>query len=188
MKRGDLLSVYINPPRNCGLLITMVLWLLLATGGCGVRLIGDYDAIIDQTTTSLQSQIETFLNTMERTAGTPAGEYRNNLGFYDQLQGTLSSLSLRASALPQSQIITEQIQQIQATVADLRQIHQRNGAQGLSTALIDPIRATFIAEFRAVLMLENALKRGPLPVGSPSATPAHQTSTSNCLLSDRLCS
>ena len=148
-------------PTIAVIMILAILFLLAAEiTGCSVRLTAQYDAIIDQSATGLQGKIETFLIKMERTAGTAEGEYAGNTGFYDEIQGALCSLELRAKVLPKNEAVSRQLGLLLDSLERLRQIHQRQGKHGLTNPLVTPVRDTFNSQFKAILILENTLKRG----------------------------
>ncbi len=148
------------PQQRLLLPLALIFILLLAVSGCTVKLIADYDAIIDGYVTDFQTKIETFLVKMERTAGTPEGEYRNNIGFYDDVKGSLNSILNRANSIPKNELVASQIRLLQENVENLRQIHENQGERGLTQALIDPIRSAFEAQLTAIIKLQTALKRG----------------------------
>jgi len=78
----------------------VVFGVLLFIMACpSVMFITEYDEQIDRSATELQTRIETFLIKMERVAGTPEGEYRNNEDFYDEVLGTLNAMRERALAV-----------------------------------------------------------------------------------------
>lgn len=144
--------------RSSSLIILCIF--LLTLSGCSVKYIADYDQIIDQTVISLQTRVETFLTQMERTAGTPEGEYVNQTKFYDDIKGTLETLSVRAATIPQNEIITEQINLLNNNIERLRKIHERQQEKGLTKAHIDPIKTALETQFKSIYQLEEALKRG----------------------------
>lgn len=141
-------------------LIMILVLLLTFTSGCSVKLISDYDELIDQYATELQSDIETFLIKMERLAGTEEGTYTANTGFYDGIQGTLNTLALRAEMLDHNKIIVEQIVLLQANLENLRKLHELQGVKGLGKDLIEPMREAFNTQFKAIIKLQKSLKRG----------------------------
>ncbi len=144
-----------------GLFLPIILVLLITlTTGCSIKLISDYDQLIDQYATELQSDIGTFLIKMERLAGTAEGTYARNTGFYDEIQGTLTTLSLRAEMLDDNKIVTEQIVLLQENLENLRKLHELQGEKGLSKELIEPMKVAFNTQFKAIIKLQNALKRG----------------------------
>ncbi len=147
--------------HKTGLILPIILILLFTLfSGCSVKLISDYDQLIDQYATQLQSAIETFLIKMERSAGTPEGSYAKNTGFYDEIQGTLTTLLIRAETTDDSKIVAEQIILLQENLENLRKLHEGQGEKGLTQALTGPMRAAFNTQFRAVIKLQTALKRG----------------------------
>lgn len=139
--------------------ITLVL-LLTVVSGCSIKLISDYDELIDRYATELQSKIETFLIKMERLAGTGEGGYAANTGFYDELHGTLTTLLLRAETIEDNQIVAEQIILLQANLENLRKLHQMQGEKGLTKELVGPMRIAFNTQFKAIVKLQNQLRRG----------------------------
>jgi hypothetical protein len=155
-----------RPSMKFLITIPIVFVLLLTMVGCSIKLIADYDEIIDRYATDLQGNFETFLLKMERTAGTPDGTYKNNINFYEEMQGTLTSLNTRAQTIPKNEIITKQILEVQGTLEDLRKTHERHDNNddikktGLLKDTIDLYRDTFKSEFGAIIKLQNSLKRG----------------------------
>ena len=139
--------------------LTLILLVTLISG-CSIKLISDYDQLIDQYATQLQGEIETFLIKMERSAGTPEGSYAENIGFYDQIQGTLATLLLRAETIAQDKTVAEQIVLLQKNLENLRQLHEGRGEKGLTAELTGSMRVAFNTQFKAIVKLQNALKRG----------------------------
>ena len=139
--------------------LTLILLITLISG-CSIKLISDYDQLIDQYATELQSEIETFLIKMERLAGTVEGSYGESTGFYDQIQGTLTTLLLRAETVAGDQTVAEQIVLLQKNLENLRQLHEGQGEKGLTKELTGPMRVAFNTQFKAIVKLQNALKRG----------------------------
>lgn len=147
----------LNISKACLLIVLSIM--ILAVTGCTYRIMADYDRIIDKTALSVQSKIETFLNKMERCAGTPEGEYVNNIQFYDEMKGTLDSLSIRAATIPLHEKVLEQINLLKASIEKLRSLHECQPCNGLTKETISPIRADLNAIFASIYTSENALKR-----------------------------
>lgn len=144
-----------------GFILPAILILLLTlTSGCSIQLISDYDELIDSYATEMQSGIETFLIKMERLAGTAEGTYARNIGFYEEIQGTLTTLALRAEMLDDNKIVAEQIALLQKNLENLRELHELQGEKGLSPELAEPMKVAFNTQFKAIIKLQNALKRG----------------------------
>jgi hypothetical protein len=140
--------------------LSLVIALMAVSLGCTVKLIADYDEIIDKTATDLQGKIETFLTRMERTAGTSEGEYDNNTAFYDEIKGVLSSMKVRARAIPKNELTVQHIELIEENIENLRKLHEKQKEKGLTKTYIDPARTALNTQFTALITLQNALKRG----------------------------
>jgi hypothetical protein len=68
-------------------------------GGCtGIRLISDYDEVIDRGTIEFAEQFNTHVRNMGDLAGTQQGTFRNNRQTYNALESKLDVLIARASA------------------------------------------------------------------------------------------
>src|SRR5580704_16006872 len=104
-----------------------VLLACMATIGCSIRLISDYDSVLDQDVTTLQQGTETFLNQLNNEVGTPAAVYSANADFYVKANASLSTMATRASSQPKSKIIVGEVQALQKTFSDMQQLHQLNG-------------------------------------------------------------
>lgn len=79
------------------------LWLVFAAvaflGGCaGIKLVSDYDEVIDKGTTDFAEQFNTHVKNMGDLAGTPDGTYDVNLKIYNALESKLDVMIARASA------------------------------------------------------------------------------------------
>ena len=148
------------PLKTRSLLPLVLILLITLISGCAVKLSSDYDQLIDEYATQLQGEIETFLIKMERSAGTPEGSYAANVGFYDGIQGTLATLLLRAETIGKDETVAEQIVLLQKNLENLRQLHERQGEKGLTRELTGPMRVAFNTQFKAIIKLQNALKRG----------------------------
>lgn len=79
------------------------LWLFLAAvislGGCTeIKLVSDYDEVIDKGITEFAEQFNTHVKNMGDLAGTPDGTYDANLKIYNALESKLGVMIARASA------------------------------------------------------------------------------------------
>jgi hypothetical protein len=133
------------------------LGLALVLAGCtSVRLIAPYDEQTDKAVTELQRKVETFLIGLERNAGKPAGAYEANVKFYDEARVDLSSIRVRAAAIPKNDITLQQIDLLAENLRLLENLHK----QGIPAGQVAPLRSAFNAGFTAILKLEIAKKRG----------------------------
>jgi hypothetical protein len=134
--------------------------LVLVFTGCKVKLIADYDPVLDGSATDLSTRTSAFLSKMEVAAGTPAGSFAANQAFYADVQGQVTTLKLRSDQQEKSERIKELLDLLTKSVDDLRLLHERSGDAGLRKALIDPARSALETQFKALFTLENALRRG----------------------------
>jgi len=128
--------------------------------GCSVKLISDYDEVIDKSVTELQKKAEGFLIKMENAAGTSEGEYINNRSFYNETKVEITAIRLRAEATPENKITVQHIAEIEKNLENLRLLHEKSGQKGLTKDLTEPVRAIINTQFKAMLTLEFAKKRG----------------------------
>jgi hypothetical protein len=75
-----------------------VLVALVLLSACTVRLISPYDEVIDHGVSQFQEEFFGFVAQMNRTAGTPAGTYAENVEFYETWGAKLETLTERAIA------------------------------------------------------------------------------------------
>jgi hypothetical protein len=138
------------------LLAASALTLLLASG-CAVRLIGDYDEVIDHGITDFQEKADAYLIQLGEVSGTAAAAYAPT--FYDQSQARLGSLRTRAEASFKKEILAKQITLLMDTIDKLRALHKDMG-QKITPGAIDASRAAIASQVGSILKLELALKRG----------------------------
>jgi hypothetical protein len=138
------------------LLVCVALSLAAAAGCTPVRLIADYDAQTDRAVTELQREVEGFLTRLERTAGTPEGEYAGNEEFYDQARVDLSAIRVRAASRARNELQLQQLDLLQQSLNNLEALHRL----GISREQIPPLRTAFNSSFTSILRLELAKRRG----------------------------
>lgn len=141
------------------------------TTGCKIRLISDYDAVLDQDVTALQKDTEVFLNQLDNEVGKPAAAYSANTEFYVKADASLATMATRAASQPKSEVVVGQVQALRQTYSDMKQLHQLNGDKGLSSANIANTRSALESEFTSILTLELALKASS-GVASSALAPA----------------
>ncbi|MFQ5844713.1 MAG: hypothetical protein ACE5JG_06960 [Planctomycetota bacterium] len=146
-----------------------VIW-LAATGallaGCRVRLVADYDRVLDRGVTNLHKKTAAFWIDMERKAGTEAGTYAPNTAFYDDARVAVESLRLRAAATPKNELTVRQLDLLAKNFELLAEIHRAQSEPddagripGLDADVVAAVRANMDVQFGAILRLEIAKKR-----------------------------
>jgi hypothetical protein len=164
----------IDKPLPIFVFFVLLLIIVLTTVACTVRLISDYDDVLDKDVTALQLSTETFLNQLASEAGTPAAAYSANSDFYLKTNASLRTMATRAASQPKSNIVVGEVQTLQTTFNDLQKLHQLNGDKGLSVENIANTRSALETEFTSILTLELALKSHK---GLPSAALAPAKTT-----------
>ena len=136
--------------------------LLVALGGCSIKLIAPYDETIDNGITALQKKTEGFLLGLESNNSFPACSYKKNMQFYLDSKVDLSSIKVRAAAMPQNDITVQQLDLLASSLDSLEALHKIKDKKStcLSQAEITPLRVAFNSSYTAILKLELAKKRG----------------------------
>lgn len=131
----------------------------LALGACiTVKLAGDYDEQIDASATDMQKRMDAFLTRLEiLPAGDPGRGYSRNQQFYTDYAVDLRAVETRARSLPKNSITVQQVELMESSVEELRNVHQAQN--DVSNAAIVQYRQLFNTAWTAVLTWELAKKR-----------------------------
>ena len=146
-------SLYLRPYFVALLGVALVL-------GCDVKLISDYDQVIDNAITTLHIDTETFLAHLAATAGTPSGSYDVNKEFYVNTIARLEALKMRAEASPKNENTAEMIGVLFKMFKEFDQLHSVSGSSGLSIAQLESERNSLGKGFQSVMALEIAKRQG----------------------------
>jgi hypothetical protein len=126
---------------------------------CQVMLTGAYDQVTDQSFNKIQDDVSTLIVRLERNldSGNPENNaYPVFMPAYESLAGQIQSLRMRCSAIPKYNIVLGHVEALSNTVNDLEKFHKL-GIPNRESLIV--IRRTFEIEFKAVVQLQNALKR-----------------------------
>jgi hypothetical protein len=130
---------------------------LLFASACATRLIGDYDDVIDRGITDFQTKVEAHLISLESASGTAQAEYRPE--FYDAAEASLNAMASRARASFKKDILAKQLDNLCASIENLRKLHKSFGAT-MPRRSIETARSTLRVQVESILRLELALRRG----------------------------
>lgn len=151
--------------RACAGIALAVLFSILA--GCAVRLIADYDEFTFNKVALLQEQCETLFVALEEAAITPDPDddlYSAHAPAYAAIIVSLRVLDTRAQTIAQNEITTEQVQLLRDSLEKMQALHRRKSSQtppqGLSLEAVQAVREPVVQQFRAILTLQEALRRG----------------------------
>ncbi|PKM20221.1 MAG: hypothetical protein CVV11_01515 [Gammaproteobacteria bacterium HGW-Gammaproteobacteria-15] len=137
--------------------IWLVWALLLTLSACSVKLISSYDEKTDNAVTALQQNVEMFFVTVESQAGLPECAYSNHISFYQQSKVAVSSIAVRAKAIPDNDITVEQVELLKNSLNMLQQLHQLGC---FTPGQVENLRTSFNSSITAILKLELAKRRG----------------------------
>ena len=154
-------------PRRFGSSLTLLVSLIaLFAASCTVRLIADYDEFTFNKTAELQESCEALFLALESAALTPDEEddlYPAHADAYDDIIVKLRVLQTRAESLDKNQITSEQVGLLLESIEKMQDLHQSksnaNPPEGFSSDFIKTFREPVVQQFRAILTLQQALKR-----------------------------
>jgi hypothetical protein len=138
-------------------------WLatLFVALSCGpVRLVSPYDAVLDEGTTTLHTKVAAFVGKMTILSGKPEGTYEANKHFYPEVVAEVSSLRLRAAAVPKNEISVKLFDELAANLERLRKLHEISADGGLSPVVAGPALAALDVNFQSIVKFEIAKRRG----------------------------
>lgn len=129
---------------------------LLVLAGCTVQYVSRYDEATERSITSIQRQVETLLQEIELSLGTPEAAYENYADAYKQLHIDTAMLHTRAQAINFNRITIEQCQELIDWLNNLEVLHESGISNG---ALLAIPRQQAEQIFVAMLKFELAKKR-----------------------------
>ncbi len=136
------------------LLTALSATVLGATACANIRLISDYDPIVDEAVTALQKDVDTFLTRLDDEVAPTVEEAQE---IFDQLHVDLRAIQVRASAQTKNELI---IQQLDLVADNLGLLTEAYGEGIEDPQEIELFRNSFQTQFRAILKLELAKRRG----------------------------
>jgi hypothetical protein len=137
---------------------------LLVLVGCGpVRLVSNYDEVIDHRTSAVHTKIGAFVGRMEALAGKPEGTYEQNQAGYAEIEAEIATLKLHATAVPKNDITVKMIDELAQNVGNLRKLHELGGERGLRKVLAKSALAAIDVNCSTIIKFELAKKRGEGP-------------------------
>jgi hypothetical protein len=118
-----------NPflPKRYFILIIFII-LAMQTAGCALRItfVGDYDEITDQAVSELYKKNKVFFSKLLRASGQEAS-YEANKQFYEEVQGQIAALILRAEVTEKAlkrNPLTKNFKDLQQQYDDLELLHK----------------------------------------------------------------
>jgi hypothetical protein len=132
-----------------------LIFVMSLSSGCAfkVKLVGEYDEILDKSVTEIQEQTATFFSKM-KSASSSDLLYEPNKAFYDGVQGKISTLIRRSEVIEEGlkfNPLTKNFKELQSQYQDLAEQHKKS----FSPKYLESAEKAFDQSFRAIL--ENIL-------------------------------
>jgi len=128
---------------------TLIALLSLFSSGCSIKLVADYDPVIDKTVTELQQSTAAFFTKM-KTASDADRTYDKNKAFYADAKAVVSSLILRSKIIEQDlkkTSLTDNFVSLDKLYDELEKEHKNNP----SKIYFKSSEAAFDQAFRAII-------------------------------------
>ncbi len=145
----------------------LILFLMAFTlGACStVELISQYDEETDKNVTALHKDITTFLTKLGNKTDFATCSHASNLDFYEQARIDLTTITVRAHAIPKNDITINMLGTLGSSIDTLEQLHlaKNAGSTCLTSGELALIQGSFNVSTTSILRLETAKKRGETP-------------------------
>jgi hypothetical protein len=144
-----------NSVSSCSRLFFAIILLISACGE--IRLISDYDEIIDRKVSELHQKFALHFVQLERMVGTEDANYENFTTFYDEVKVDVRVLRVRAGVIDKNDILIRSLDLLDSNISDLESLHKTGFRQ---VNEIVPIRNALDSSFASMIRFITALKRG----------------------------
>ncbi len=122
-------------------------------------LIGAYDEVTDQGFQKVQNGISGLLVRINNNLKDPAEiNYAKYKPVYEDIEGQIQSVKIRCNALPKYAQVITQANSLDSSFQSLEQYHKL-GLGVSDTSALRVMKRTFDIEFKAIIQLQNGLKR-----------------------------
>lgn len=144
---------YLRVSLNQHSMYLLVLIMSLAISACGtlkVKLVGEYDDIVDKSVHQLESNTNAFITKLSNNIGLDDGSYENNKNFYSEAKGEIKALITRAEFLEDGlkrTPLTDNFKNLVKQYDDLEVLHQTP----LSKEVLAKAQEAFDQSFRAIV-------------------------------------
>lgn len=141
--------------------IYVYLLLVLFISACAleVRLVGQYDEVLDESIRDIHTQTSSFFIALKKDIGTPEADYMNYSSFYEEVEGELSFLILRSEILEEEakvKTLTTLLGDLKLQYEDLESMHQKNL---INNKVLESSKNAFDRSFRAIIAYMVNLKQ-----------------------------
>ena len=163
--RGIMTGIFLNAPnilRN--LAVTITILFLLSCSMLKVQWVSDYDPVTDSLVTEMQKKTDIFFIKLQE-AKKETCFYESNSSFYLDMRELLAQLSFRVNLIPENKQTIEAFDKLNNNFNEFennlhKQYYSRSKGACMSPDLVKDNLTAFNIQFRAILKLEIAKKRG----------------------------
>lgn len=135
----------------------IVLAFAIFVTGCAVRYVATYDPAIESDALELRSELNTFFDDLQCTAGTPEGAYDRYASQYADLHTRVGDLQARAALQSRNQLTHDSL----TLLADNLNVLETAHREGLTAAEVPVLRQLLDTQVQMLLQLEAAKKPAP---------------------------
>ncbi len=97
---------------------------LLFLSSCTVQYVSRYDEATERSITAIQRNVESLIQAIERSLGTPEAKYEHYVSAYEQLHIDAAMLNTRAQAIDLNSKTAEQSRLLMGWLNNLEQLHK----------------------------------------------------------------
>lgn len=140
----------INSKRKINQLFIGVLIIFLAGCGLKVKLVGQYDEIIDKSVHQIESETTAHIKHIIDNKGIGDGAFDKNKEFYSEIKGDVQALIVRAETIEnglKKTPLTDNFKDLQKQYDDLEMLHRTP----FNTNVILKAQAAFDQSYRAIV-------------------------------------
>ncbi len=136
-------------------LIALLLLASLSAASCtSMRLVSEYDEVIDLSATQMQKDVDAFLIELER----DAPSYDESRDFYDRFRADLRAVQFRAGLYDKNQLTMDMLKTVADNIDLLEEAHREGFLEPAEE--IGMFRNAFDTQFKGIIKFELAKKRG----------------------------
>lgn len=140
--------------RSRALIALLLLASLNAASCTSIRLVSEYDEVIDLTATQMQKDVDAFFVELERDTPT----YDQSRDFYDRIRVDLRAVQFRAGLYEKNKQTIGMLQNVADNIDLLETAHQEGFQEPAKE--IGLFRSAFATNFKGIIKFEVAKKRG----------------------------
>lgn len=147
------MKILIDKTRACSIKALTLILAVAVLSSCGalkVKLVGEYDQLIDESVHQLASKTTSFISKLSSNIGKAEGSYAQNKNFYSEAKGEVSTLINRAEFLEEKlkrTPLTDNFKMLKEQYEDLEALHQTP----LTKEILSKSQEAFDQAFRAIV-------------------------------------